>query len=365
VGLLGAYARSELIVSACLIVAVPLGLAAQPLPHAVERPQGAGTKSPSVSPPYVLEDANPFGANHSQGWGISDAGNICGISFQSSRPDDPDDERISQGRPFLLSHGTLVNLALPEGQKLAWPPRMGSFGVIFGISSGNNAENQLFVYFDGVMRSVPIGLTDMPSCAGSDGRIGGSADLGRRRYLCIWQPGRPRKLLAAASDLSRIINFTPGGVTQAALANGITSEQIVSVSSRGLRPIGPRIGGVFTAASPDGSIFAGWLWFHQSLQHAFIRSYGKLCLIGTLGGNNTVPAAVNNSGTVVGYSAIDQMGILHGFVWQAGRLRDLNTLIPANSGWTLEKATGINARGDIVGTGLFHHREHAFVLRHD
>jgi uncharacterized membrane protein len=43
------------------------------------------------------------------------------------------------------------------------------------------------------------------------------------------------------------------------------------------------------------------------------------------------------------------------FVWSAtGGFQDLNSLIPSDSGWTLESATAINDRGEIVGRGDFH-----------
>jgi len=35
----------------------------------------------------------------------------------------------------------------------------------------------------------------------------------------------------------------------------------------------------------------------------------------------------------------------------AAGMRDLNDLIPAGSGWFLQRATGINDRGQIVGFG--------------
>ena len=57
--------------------------------------------------------------------------------------------------------------------------------------------------------------------------------------------------------------------------------------------------------------------------------------------------AMNNSGTVVGTSAN------HAVVWQNGQIYDLDNLIPADSGWTLTSATGINDAGDIVGYGTF------------
>jgi uncharacterized membrane protein len=49
-------------------------------------------------------------------------------------------------------------------------------------------------------------------------------------------------------------------------------------------------------------------------------------------------------------------------LWLRGKVYDLNTLIPNRSGWTLEQATGINSRGQIVGDGVYRGRSTAFVL---
>ena len=40
------------------------------------------------------------------------------------------------------------------------------------------------------------------------------------------------------------------------------------------------------------------------------------------------------------------------FLYSGGVMTDLNTLIPSNSGWTLDGATGINDLGQICGTGV-------------
>ena len=42
----------------------------------------------------------------------------------------------------------------------------------------------------------------------------------------------------------------------------------------------------------------------------------------------------------------------HAFLYSDGTEQDLNTLIPASSGWTLEDAYGINDSGQVVGTGV-------------
>ena len=63
------------------------------------------------------------------------------------------------------------------------------------------------------------------------------------------------------------------------------------------------------------------------------------------------PHAINDCGVIVGsfgpYSDADRA-----FAWEeSAGFQDLNALIPADSGWTLESASGINNRGEIVGKG--------------
>jgi probable HAF family extracellular repeat protein len=63
------------------------------------------------------------------------------------------------------------------------------------------------------------------------------------------------------------------------------------------------------------------------------------------------PRAMNNDGIVVG-SFGPNPDAQRAFVWDKTHgMQDLNTLIPAASGWTLEVASSINDRGEIVGWG--------------
>jgi probable HAF family extracellular repeat protein len=71
--------------------------------------------------------------------------------------------------------------------------------------------------------------------------------------------------------------------------------------------------------------------------------------LGTLGGNNSIPFWITNSGDVVGVSdtgRFDGFGapIDHAFVWRNGSMRDLGTLGGNNSG-----AGAANDEGEIVG----------------
>jgi len=71
-------------------------------------------------------------------------------------------------------------------------------------------------------------------------------------------------------------------------------------------------------------------------------------------GNNFSPAAVNDSGVIVGGQ----------FVYSNGTLQNLNNLIPAGSPHQIESATGINDNGQIVAnaTDTATGQTHALLL---
>ena len=52
----------------------------------------------------------------------------------------------------------------------------------------------------------------------------------------------------------------------------------------------------------------------------------------------------------------------HAFVYEGGSMTDLNSLIPAGSGWVLRSATGVNDAGEIVGYGTYQGQLSGFLL---
>jgi probable HAF family extracellular repeat protein len=81
--------------------------------------------------------------------------------------------------------------------------------------------------------------------------------------------------------------------------------------------------------------------------------------LGALGANDdSVALGINDSGEIVGF---DNNAIA--FLWtKTGGMKDLNSLIPPNSGWTLNHAAAINTSGQITGYGQFQGATHAFLL---
>jgi probable HAF family extracellular repeat protein len=73
---------------------------------------------------------------------------------------------------------------------------------------------------------------------------------------------------------------------------------------------------------------------------------GTFTDLGTLGGNDSVATGINARGQVVGYSTTEK-GEYRAFLWENGTMTELGTL-----GGTYSSASGINNRGEVVGQSL-------------
>ena len=114
-------------------------------------------------------------------------------------------------------------------------------------------------------------------------------------------------------------------------------DHTMSNNASSINELGDVVG---TSEYTDGTVHS-FLWTRTTGMHD----------IGTLPGAFVTVAGccrtVNNRDEVVGFS-IDANGIT-AFLWRDGRMKDLNTLIPANSPWHLLGAYSINDEGEIAG----------------
>jgi probable HAF family extracellular repeat protein len=72
---------------------------------------------------------------------------------------------------------------------------------------------------------------------------------------------------------------------------------------------------------------------------------------------------INRKGQIVGYSGADLTDVTtsRAVLWEKGVMIELQTRIPADSGWTLLAACGINDRGQIPGYGIHDGQFRAFL----
>lgn len=100
-------------------------------------------------------------------------------------------------------------------------------------------------------------------------------------------------------------------------------------------------------------------WGHVD---GYVYQKGEMIRLNDFGGNYTYPTALNNVGQVIGTAQRSQDYTYQPFIFFNEIMTDLNTLIPADSGWNITKVSGINDKGQIIGIGLFNGEEHAFML---
>ena len=91
-------------------------------------------------------------------------------------------------------------------------------------------------------------------------------------------------------------------------------------------------------------------------RHAFLWEGGVIQDLGTLPRDpSSVARSISDSGIIVGQSGDGSYADPDGpqaFMWQNGRMSDLNAELPTGSGWVLEDANAVNAQGQLVGRGF-------------
>lgn len=298
-------------------------------------------------------DADQFGGNVTGATGINDKGQVVGGATYNAVIDPAcgdENGAITCNHAFLWAKGKMTFLGTLKGvtslgNSSSHANAINAHGQVVGDSfarvpdpNNSNAPGapqiHAFLWTKGKMAdlgTLPSPLNTYSQAFGINDRgqiVGESGFRDAEGHPFFWSKG-------VMTDIG-----TLGGPTGCAQAINNTGQVV----------------GFADTTVPDSSNPGGFL------SHAFLWAGGKAHDLGSYGKDTGSQANdVNNRGQIVGFSATN--ADFRAVLWQGGSIIDLNTRIPAHSGWKLNGANAINDRGQIVGTGVNPHgRNDAFLL---
>jgi probable HAF family extracellular repeat protein len=265
----------------------------------------------------TLFDLGTLGGTVSSATDISDTGHVTGFSHISAGSIDY--------RAFLVPNGgSMIDLGTLGGSTSSGTTVNNSGEVAGDSVLPGNTANHAFLYKGGVM-------IDLGTLGGSYSSAYGLSENGR--VTGESSTAGDAEFHAFLADESGMIDLgTLGGTYSTGFAINDLDEVI---------------GDSFLAGDVD--------------YHGFIYRNGTIQDLGSLGGGFSSVWAVNNLSQVVGVSSTPAQE-MRAFLWDNGAIVDLNTLLPANSGWELSDAFYINDQSQIAGEGLFHGQPASFLL---
>ncbi|HEY3267960.1 MAG TPA: hypothetical protein VGM37_13600 [Armatimonadota bacterium] len=335
---------------------------------------------------YSVVDLGTLAPGRSSGSDINNRGDVVGIVdlTPENLPPGPHGG-ISNGaigllkaRAFLWRKGRMRDLGPFPGSRFVGVDAINDSGQVLAHGMMADGFYNTFLWEKGRVRDLGR-LGDRDGGAHSISKMG--VIVGR------WEAGIASRAFAWTSKAGRKLLTTPEG--EDSLASGINDRgEIVGAISRpgqGYQACVWRNGRIlFLGRLGNSYSFAdavnnrGDVVGHSAIRgsdyrsHAFLWRKGKITDLGVLPGyDDSEPTDINDSGVVVGNVIYGLVGETttdkkgwgqHPFLWKAGKMCDLNDLIPPASGWEVKGPSGINDAGFITGQGTHNGRERAYLL---
>jgi probable HAF family extracellular repeat protein len=330
---------------------------------------------------YTIIDLGVLqGKNESSGFWINNFGDVVGCSDTQTSMGYPCTGLVAGQRAFYWRRGKgMKDLGTLSGGSVSGALGLNDSGVVVGYS---NVKGQPATNFIAVQWSSTGAIRNLGTLSGGSSsaafQINSAGEASGDSFLSNGVVNATRW----ANDKINNLGKLKGAIFTAGLAindNGlIVGESVFNYSpftSHGflwngstMKDLGTLWGGLTSMANAINSsgVIVGQSDGTSTLGHWHAVKWdasGKIKDLGVLkGGTYSVAFGVNDSDVVVGYGNIAN-NAPHAVIWTSSHgIRDLNSLIPKNSGWTLINANAINNVGQITGYGSKNGHNHAFVL---
>jgi probable HAF family extracellular repeat protein len=322
------------------------------------------------------------GDNESSGFWINNFGDVVGCSDTKSSEGYPCTGLVAGQHAFLWSKSSgMRDLGTLSGGTVSGALGINDANQIVGYS---NIKGQSATNFIAFLWTSKGGMVNLGTLSGghasaafevsSSGLIAGDSFISTGKVNATsWSNNKiqnlgalPKSIFTAGLD----INDDNEIVGESVFSYGppFKSHGFSWISGKGMTDLGTLWGGVSSMANAinssgvivgqsDGKTTGGH-W------HAVMWDTArKIHDLGTIsGGTYSVAFAVNDSNVVVGYGNLSN-NAARAMIWTSSSgMKDLNSLIPASSGWVLVNANAINKLGQITGYGTIKGFNHAFLL---
>jgi probable HAF family extracellular repeat protein len=292
---------------------------------------------------YTVTDLGRLpGAIQSYATAINAAGQIVGVSDTGGGTED--------WHPFLWTQGTMQDLGQLPGFRQCVPRAINDRGHVIGTCSNPSSQAFLWTADTGSMALAPPGSEGW-GINNQDDVVGDyTADDGTA-HAFLYRSGEFRDLgngvAFSINDQGQIVGSAAGPHAALWDADGQHDLGSLEGSTSGVS--------VAFAISADGliagrSTTGGGLGFYN----AVLWTPNGIANLGTLGTGHDAAAMAISGNLIVGSSNTSPEGDSGALLYDnngPGYPVALTDLIPADSGWALSFATGINAGGEIVGAG--------------
>lgn len=298
-----------------------------------------------------------------QVWSINDADDVAGGTAAGAA---------------VWSNGQTTPLPNWTGDDLGFATAVGPQGQVVGYTNTGTTAYDSVIWQNGVATLIPsLGGGGRPFDISSQGVIVGSV--------------KDSDGLAVASEIQNgvvtLLPNLPGGYQN---VNNLAVSRAFSINDQGqivgiamtaggvehavlwqngsVTDLGSIAGGAesFAYSINDSGEIAGFAVDPNTIDQAVVWKNGVMTVLPDNQSNgNSIAYSVNNAGIIVGRSDIQTS---FGFwqedavVWENGKLIDLNSFLPAGSGWVLNVAQSINNNNEITGMGTFNGVTTAFVM---